>query len=219
MALEKKTDKKDVEKKEKGKKAVTKVSKIPSKKGINLARKDEELNRQKKTLLYVIIAGVCLIALSKFGVYDQIDKLSDAKAAYETTHTQYEIINAQLADYDEVLLEYRTYSMDWLENDDTGRYVDVPRRTILDMIQEKIMPKGEVSGISIAGNTVNVQMSGMSLKQISAMCKEIEETDFVKSAILNNASTDGQAISDEELVSKSVGFSITITIQRVEEEE
>jgi len=219
MALEKKTDKKDVEKKEKGKKAVTKVSKIPSKKGINLARKDEEFNRQKKTLLYVIIAGVCLIALSKFGVYDQIDKLNDAKEAYEATHAQYETINAQLADYDEVLLEYRTYSMDWLENDDSGRFVDVDRRKILDMIEAKIMPKGEVSSVNISGNTVNISMSGMTLKQISAMCAEIEETDFVSSAVLNNASSDGSKLADAELTSSSVGFSITITIQRVEEGE
>ena len=41
-------------------------------------------------------------------------RLDKAQAAYDRVHTQYVSAQEALSDYDRVLLEYRTYSMDWM---------------------------------------------------------------------------------------------------------
>ena len=102
---------------------------LPQKTGINMNM------REKRTGKYVtVIVGVCLILLcaglvAKFGVIDQYRRLSDAQGAYTRVHQQYVDTETQLEDYDRILAEYRTYSMDWMtgSEDSKKNYVAVDR--------------------------------------------------------------------------------------------
>ena len=159
------------------------------KKGINLIQNEEK----KKHLLLTIVAALLVVVLLelavKYGVLDLYAKLSDARDRYDDQHVKYVAAQNELRDYDDVLLEYRTYSRDWMEKDTSGKYVSVDRRDVLDLIESKMMKKGQIMSASVKGMDVNIQMTGMNLKQISQMCAELETSPIVASAILMSAGT------------------------------
>lgn len=91
-----------------------KMIKCPQKTGINL-NLQEDRQRDRRTLLIGILAIAALVTVVvNFGVLQQYRRLDKAQAAYDRVHTQYVSAQEALADYDRVLLEYRTYSMDWM---------------------------------------------------------------------------------------------------------
>ena len=175
-----------------------KPTRFLTKKGINLAADYDARNRRLSMILGSIIVVVVVFAVAKFGVYDLIDRRNAAISEYTAVHVQYEDAQQKLVNYDEVLLEYRTYSMEWMENDTSGKYVSVPRREILNMIEKNMMKKGDVSEIEIEGDSVIVTMSGMNLKEISKMCTKLEELDFVEDATLQTASSENGVKEDNE---------------------
>jgi len=213
-------DVKDLKNLGKNKKSSAKPVKIPSKKGINLARKDNEIARKRNKIIIITVCSIAAIALLKFGVLDLYLELNEAKKAYEVVHVQNEALHEALVDYDEVLLEYRTYSMDWLDNDTSGRYVSVPRRSVLDMVETMVVPKGNVSSFSVSGDNLSISMQGLNLKQISELCKELETVDFVKSATVDAASTTGGKTGDTaDTQSGALGFNIQVVLQKPVEED
>lgn len=176
------------------KKSGKKAARFSEKKGINLIQNQEKNKHMLFTVLAAVVAVVLLEVLFKYGVLDLYSKLNDARAQYDDVHIQYISTQNQLKDYDDVLLEYRTYSMDWMENDTSGKYVSINRREILDLLESKVMKLGNVSDVSIKGNDVTIKMTGLDLRQISAMCTELEESPIVKSAVF----TSGEKITKED---------------------
>lgn len=119
--------------------------------------------------------------------------LPKAEKAYGEVHQQYETVLQELTGYDEVLTEYRTYSMDWMAGSEDGQgyqFVAVDRRDVLDLIESEMMTRGTVSSVSMRDDRVVVGMSGMSLEEISVMFSSIEQHDIVKSVELDVAETE-----------------------------
>ena len=112
-----------------------KMIKCPQKTGINL-NLQEDRQRDRRTLLIGILAIAALVTVVvNFGVLQQYRRLDKAQAAYDRVHTQYVSAQEALADYDRVLLEYRTYSMEWATDgsEDNGTLVD--RQKALDLLE------------------------------------------------------------------------------------
>lgn len=189
-----------------------KAVRVPKKTGINLAM------REKKTLpLLTLVVGIGAIALAcalivKFGVIDQYNRLSKAESEYNSTHQQYMATVAETETYDAVTAEYRTYSRDWMVSDETGKFVSVDRTEVLDLIEKDLMGRGTVNKISIYGDRAVIDMSGMTLKEISAMFATVEKEPIVASAVLNIAATE-----EQQQTASILDFSITITLQNKEE--
>ena len=92
-----------------------KMIKCPQKTGINL-NLQEDRQRDRRNLcssVFWAIAALVTVVVN-FGVLQQYRRLDKAQAAYDRVHTQYVSAQEALSDYDRVLLEYRTYSMDWM---------------------------------------------------------------------------------------------------------
>ncbi len=181
MSKEKKTD---------AARAVRRLGRYPHKVGINLNMRE----KQTGTVLTLVVgcAAIVLLAglVAKFGVIDQYRRLSQAEEAYAQVHRQYETVQEELSDYDKVLNEYRSYSMDWTGEDDTGLFSNVSRQDVLDLIETEMMPNGTVNSIQVLGNSVLVNMSGMTLARISEMFRVIEQNPIVDRVELNVAETD-----------------------------
>lgn len=147
-----------------------KMIKCPQKTGINL-NLQEDRQRDRRTLLIGILAIAALVTVVvNFGVLQQYRRLDKAQAAYDRVHTQYVSAQEALSDYDRVLLEYRTYSMDWMTaagSEDIPAAVD--RQAALDLLEQEMLSHGSLTALQITQNTMNVDMSGMTLDQISAM--------------------------------------------------
>ncbi len=187
-----------------------KLPHYPSKVGINMNIHE----RYAKKVLILSVGFVLMIALAsavaKFGVIDQFERLYTAQDEYEEIHKQYLAAKESLKDYDIILNEYRTYSTDWMntglggEND--ALFSAVERRKVLTMVEEIMMPKGNVHSIGMQNNVVTIRMSGMPLDEISEMIDELLLVPIVNGVKLNTASTENDG-------GASLSFLLTITLK------
>ena len=151
----------------------------------------------------------------------QYRRLDKAQAAYDRVHTQYVSAQEALADYDRVLLEYRTYSMDWMTaagSEDIPAAVD--RQAALDLLEQEctrqdkphaVISHGSLTALQITQNTMNVDMSGMTLDQISAMFARLRLSPIVDSVSLSVAST------EEGKAATIMDFTVRIELRQPEE--
>ena len=188
-----------------------KMIKCPQKTGINL-NLQEDRQRDRRTLLIGILAIAALVTVVvNFGVLQQYRRLDKAQAAYDRVHTQYVSAQEALSDYDRVLLEYRTYSMEWATDgsEDNGTLVD--RQKALDLLEQEMLSHGSLTSLQITQNTMNVDMSGMTLDQISAMFARLRLSPIVDSVSLSVAST------EEGKAATIMDFTVRIELRQPEE--
>lgn len=189
-----------------------KMIKCPQKTGINL-NLQEDRQRDRRTLLIGILAIAALVTVVvNFGVLQQYRRLDKAQTAYDRVHTQYVSAQEALADYDRVLLEYRTYSMDWMTaagSEDIPAAVD--RQAALDLLEQEMLSHGSLTALQITQNTMNVDMSGMTLDQISAMFARLRLSPIVDSVSLSVAST------EEGKAATIMDFTVRIELRQPEE--
>lgn len=188
-----------------------KTLKCPHKQGINLNMREQKGN-PRLTLLVGCLAIVILAGcVAKFGVIDQYRRLDAAQAAYASVHTEYTQMQELLKGYDRLLMEYRTYSMEWATDGsgDNGTLVD--RQKALDLLEQEMLSRGRLVSLQVSGNKMIVAMSGMSLDQISRMFDVIQQSPIVSNVELNLAST------EDGNVSTILDFTVRITLRSAEE--
>lgn len=183
--------------------ATRKMVKCPSKTGINMNQ------REKRTgAVLTLVIGLAVILLmaglvARFGVMEQYRRLSEAQSAYGEVHSQLAACQEKLADYELVLTAYRSCSLDGMtEGED--QLITVSRQAVLDLVEGIMMPRGKVISVNILDDTADVEMSGMSLDQISDMFAVIEAESIVRSVELNMAAT------EENTASAQLNFSVRI---------
>ena len=183
--------------------APRKMVKCPSKTGINMNQREK---RTGQVLTLVIgLAVILLMAglVARFGVMEQYRRLSEAQSAYGEVHSQLVACQEKLTDYELVLTEYRSCSLDGMtEGED--QLITVSRQAVLDLVEGIMMPRGKVISVNILDDTADVEMSGMSLDQISAMFAVMEAEPIVRSVELNMAAT------EENTASAQLNFSVRI---------
>ena len=183
--------------------APRKMVKCPSKTGINMNQREK---RTGQVLTLVIgLAVILLMAglVARFGVMEQYRRLSEAQSAYGEVHSQLAACQEKLTDYELVLTEYRSCSLDGMtEGED--QLITVSRQAVLDLVESIMMPRGKVISVNILDDTADVEMSGMSLDQISAMFAVMEAEPIVRSVELNMAAT------EENTASAQLNFSVRI---------
>ena len=183
--------------------APRKMIKCPSKTGINMNKREK---RTGEMLTLVIgLAVILLMAglVARFGVMEQYRRLSEA---YGKVHSQLTACQEQLTDYEQVLAEYRSSSLDGMA-DSEGKLVTVPRRDVLDLVEDLMMPRGKVLSVEILDDAAEVEMSDMRLDQISEMFAVMEEQPIVQSVELNVAST------EENRAASVLSFSVRIYLR------
>ena len=189
----------------------SKVLKLPTKTTINLAQRES----RRKDVLTLTIGGALILLLAgsvaKFGVLDQLDRLSQAESSYHQVHSQYLTTLQAVEDYPEVEERYRTYSRSWMNAGDQNGLVRVDRLQVLDLIERRMMPRGQVDSLSLRDSILVVSMSGMNLRQISDMVERIRQEPIVESAALNLAST------EQDTKEALLDFTLTIALQPKEE--
>lgn len=183
--------------------APRKMVKCPSKTGINMNQREK---RTGQVLTLVIgLAVILLMAglVARFGVMEQYRRLSEAQSAYGEVHSQLAACQEKLTDYELVLTEYRSCSLDGMtEGED--QLITVSRQAVLDLVEGIMMPRGKVISVNILDDTADVEMSDMSLDQISAMFAVMEAEPIVRSVELNMAAT------VENTASAQLNFSVRI---------
>lgn len=184
-------------------------AKYPTKKTINLAMKEEYAGNAQLLVAGAVIIGLVCILVTKFGVYDQFARLAKAESEYFKVHEQKMEMEQYLDDYDQVLLDYRTWSRDWMAENE--HYVTIERTKLLDLLEQYVSPYGTLYHVDITENRIGVQLGDLSLQQLSAMMEKLEEHPLVSHSELNTATT------EEKHTNEKVDFVLTIQLQSEEE--
>lgn len=197
----------------KGMFAGTKQTKYPTKTTINMAACGRTEAAGKTIVIGIAAIAVLVLLVAKFCVFDQYARLSKAETAYNSIYQENQELADRVSDYDEVMLEYRAYSMSFISDKDNENFVGVDRKEVLDLIETVMMKRGQVLSIEIYENTAKISMKGMNLEEISEMIRSLKNNPIVSEAQLNIAHT------DENKPASVLSFSVTIYLQQEQEAE
>ena len=193
--------------------AGAKQTKYPSKTTINMAACGRQEATGKTIIIGAVLILILVVLVAKFCVYDQYARLGKAEAAYNSVYQQNQELTEKVKDYDDIILEYRAYSMSFISDENDENFVGVDRKEVLDIIETVMMKRGQVVSVEIYDDTAKVSMKGMNLKEISAMIKSLKTSPIVSDAQLNIAQT------DENKAASVLSFSVTIYLQQEQEAE
>lgn len=167
----------------------------PSKRSMNLFYKPDRTTKPATVALYVLFALAVLLGLSKVLVYDMWVSVQDARRELAAVEQQLDTAMESLSDYARVREEYRRYA----PTDEEAATVD--RMEILALLDSAVGGTAVMDSVSIAGDTVQVQVSQVTLAQTAGIVARLEASPLVESTAVNTASTTGEV---QDLVSASI---------------
>lgn len=187
----------------------SKQDKYPEKKTVNMMNCGLPTKTAKVLSIGLVAIAILVALVVKVGVIDQFGRLSNAESTYNEVHAQNIALDEKIKDYDEVSIQYRAYAKNFISGDEETT-VMVDRQKVLDLIEAKMMSRGQVVTISISDNTAVVNMSGMNLEQISRMNTSLERSPIVKGVSLKIAQT------EQNRQASVLNFTVTIQLQAEE---
>ena len=153
----------------------------PSKRDMNLAMREKpQTNRPLAVLLVIAFIGVFYL----FAVRRVLDEVDSAAAAADNAEAQLAAIQEQTAHYDDVLDEYQSYTV--LSNAMTGT---VNPLDCLNLIETQLVDKAQVESYSVADHLVSVQLSGVTLRDVSEIYASLTASPLVSNVQVYTAST------------------------------
>lgn len=156
---------------------------VPSKRTMNFVHHQSSFN-PKKVIPVVVIVLVIAVVFAKFGILDPLAQKTAAYNELALKQEQQAAVNAKLAGYDELALEYGRYSYGWMNKTEVSM---VSRMDVLALVEEKITPASVVENMAVNNNVLTLNIRGITLEQASAMVKSLEQSELVQSATVYNA--------------------------------
>lgn len=154
----------------------------PSKKSLNLYYQDDVSTRLSTIALDILFVVVVVLGLAKFLVVDVLAERNEAVAKLDAVQSQVELQLKEIADYDEVSGEYVRYSYKILV-DEQGLN---DRLEVLDMLEKTVYKNSGITNVSIVGNVVSLNFSGLDLNETAQLIQEIQSYEMVSSVQVNN---------------------------------
>lgn len=179
---------------------------IPTKTTMNFARRESGVKLGRVAPAALVVIAIVAIG-AKVGILDLLDQKTAAYASLASKQEQLVAISMQLTEYDEVAALYGRYSYGWMDESETSL---VSRLDVLDLIEEKLASAAYVSNFSVNGNVLTLNLSGVTLDEISAIVRDLESSPMVLGVTVSSASA-----PDAEEASAFM----TINLTRVEETE
>ena len=152
----------------------------PSKRDMNLAMREKPQTNRPLAVLAVLLVIAFIGVFYLFAVRRVLDKVDSAAAAADNAEAQLAAIQQQTARYDDVLDEYQSYTV--VSNAMTGT---VNPLDCLNLIETQLVDKAQVESYSVADHLVSVQLSGVTLRDVS----EIYASPLVSNVQVYTAST------------------------------
>lgn len=162
------------------------------KRTMNLYYKVDRTTKPATIALYVLFVLVCLLGLCKILVYDIWMDVSAARNELAAEETRLSGVMQELADYSEVLEKYQRYSA----TDEEKEIVD--RMKVLALLDDAVGSTADMSAVSIGGDTVRIQFSGVTLAQTARIVQKLETSPIVAGTTVSTASTTGEARRADE---------------------
>lgn len=154
----------------------------PVKRTMNLFYKPDRTTKPATIALYVLFVLVCLLGLSKFLIYDLWNETRQAEAEMAAEEARLQSVMAELADYQQVKERYSIYSA----TEEEAALVD--RMEILALL-ESVLGDRLMNTVSIGGDAVQLQISGVTLAEAASIVRELEASPIVAGTTVSTAAT------------------------------
>lgn len=178
----------------------------PAKQNVNLVFREISINSPSRAVPVFLVFLVFLALFFKFGVSDQLQKMSAAQAALVQTQIDLNRYREYNKDYDEIRERYSQYFDDYLDEDEA---VLQDRMEVLLLLEESIMGKADLSGFSIQGNICRVTITNVPLNTISTIVADLESNPQVQYISVATAGTED---NEPEASVQNVTANVTITL-------
>lgn len=177
--------------------ALRRPVRCPQKTGINLNMHERRTGKVLTLVLGLVLIAALAGAAAKLGVIDLYGCLADAQSEYAQVHRENLDAQEKLSRFDEVLQEYRTYSMDWLsEEENAALSFSVERTEVLDLVERTVAPYGALSALQVQGERVDVELSETDLDRIAEALGAVKASELVESVGLELAETEKDRPAD-----------------------
>lgn len=165
-----------------------KKASYPRKQSMNLYYKPDRTTKPATVALYVLFAIACLLGLGKVLIYDLWEETRQAQRTLASAEAELNDTMLELRDYDEIKERYNRYSA--TEEEDAL----IDRMEVLALLDEAVGTAATMNTVSINGDTVQLQFSGVTLAKTAQIVRELEASPIVKSTEVNTASTTQEEI-------------------------
>ncbi len=172
----------DVSSRSSGGSAPEMISEGDSKETVNLCKRDRGGLSPAKICLIVALVLLVLIVIEFFGVWLPYRALEKKEAELADYQAQLSALNDGMKDMDTVQEEYRKYNYENFPSE------IVDREEVLRLLEEKVFPRGKITGFNISGNTLNITVSDILIEDIVPLQTEIRESGIVERVSLGTTS-------------------------------
>ena len=156
----------------------------PSKRDMNLAMREKPQTNRSLAVLAVLLVIAFIGVFYLFAVRRVLDEVDSAATAVDNAEAQLAAIQEQTAHYDDVLDEYQSYTV--VSNAMTGT---VNPLDCLNLIETQLVDKARVESYSVADHLVSVQLSGVTLRDVSEIYASLTASPLVSNVQVYTAST------------------------------
>ena len=184
---------------------------LPEKTTLNLAPIRNPGEAVFRAALVALLFVLILVALYIYGIQSIEEQIAAKEATYASHENEYNNILSELTQYREIQDKYSRYSYGYMSDTEAAL---LDRVKILDIVRDEIIKYADVENISVKGNSVTLQFTGMTLEDVAELIIRLEAYPEVLSVALNTASSGGQDGNVEEITS-----SIVITMENPPETE
>jgi hypothetical protein len=171
---------------------IGKKEKYPEKTSVNLLFKEKEYTDPKYQIIIFVIFLIILGVFVKFMVIDLITDATKAQNDYSNMQSNISQLQENNKDYAKIRKEYSKYGNGYLNDDEKS---EVDRATIMSVINDNIST--DITSIDISGNVAKVTVDGVSLKTVSSIVSDIEDSSSVSYVNVSTAGsgTSGNAVT------------------------
>lgn len=170
--------------------------------------REDTINRPAYAFPIFILLAVAVLAFAKFAVLDQLTALSAARSNLSAAETELKQKQTANKDYNKVLNEYNRY---YFAGYSEAENFQTDRLTIINLLEQKLIYTSKVSSITLMGNKATVNLTGVTLEELSVIMRSIKEDKSVSEVAVFNAGTQSKTEG-----SKTAAVTLTITFAKPE---
>lgn len=177
----------------------------PTKTTLNLVFKEKKELRLSRVIPAVLAVMVAAGLFGKFAVADRFAKADAAEAAVEARRAYLAEVEAGYADYDAVQATYNRYTYTGFDR------TIADRLDVMALLEREVFPVGTVRTLSIAGKSVSLTVSGLTLDQLSDLMTRLEADPMVAKVSISTATYSGYASDEDFGANSAAALSISLT--------
>ena len=181
----------------------------PTKKKLNLVIKEKSPFRLTRLLPGLLLVFLVLALFSKLFVLGRLEAIEAARNELQTLEGRRDLLLEETVGYPELQEEYIHNSIAWMTED----LKNTPScGEILDLVEQQLVPTGDVLTLSSSGKLLSVQLNKVDLEIVSQLVETLNGLPQVEQVQIYTAQS-------ENPTGKQANVSLVITLVPVPEGE